>query len=244
VTSRPKRISRETRQAIASTFNRLDYRRLAGIYCYEGGDAFWKAKRDPCRRLGLRIGQALLERLPADGCSLYVGAGVAELPSLLVESLELRRSVVPCNLRRSEVATLNRTCRDLPFRFHAIDAGTAEGTFDHLWIVSVLNDPERYPHVAALSYGRAVPLTFDPGAFVTERRILRALVDKCLSRLRLPGAVTTSIEEVNWIADWCHRKRIPYRVERRQFRTALVGDPICFVRVGVDGRGSRARRRR
>jgi hypothetical protein len=239
--SRPRRISRATRQAIATTFDRLDYGRLAGIYCYEGGEAFWKAKREPCRRLGMRIGEALLERLPSDGRSLYVGAGVAELPSLLVESLELRRSVVPCNLRRSEVATLNQTCRGLPLRFHATDAGKARGTFNHLWIVSVLNDPERYPHVAALSYGRAVPLTFDPSAFVKERRVLRSLVDRCLSKLCLPAAVTTSVEEVNWIADWCHRKRVPYRIERRHFRTALVGDPICFVRVG--GRGPRARPR-
>jgi hypothetical protein len=230
--SRSRRISRATRQSIATTFERLDYRRLAGIYCYEGGDTFWKAKREPCRRLGMAIGEALLLRLPAGGRSLYVGAGVAELPSLLVESLELRRSVVACNLRRSEVATLNGACRGLPLRFHAADAGKARGTFDHLWIVSVLNDPERYPQVAAVSYGRAVPLTLDPRAFVKERRILQSLVDRCLSKLRFPGTVTTSVEEVNWIADWCHRKRIAYRIERRQFRTALVGDPICFVRLG------------
>jgi hypothetical protein len=234
---RPRRISRVTRQAIAATFARLDYRRLAGIYCYEGGDAFWKAKREPCRRFGMRIGEALLKRLPAEGRSLYVGAGVAELPPLLVESLELRRSVAPYNLRRSEVGTLNRACRGLPLRFYATDAAKATGTFDHLWMVSVLNDPERYPYVAALSYGRAIPLTFDPRAFVEERRIVGGLVNRCLSKLRLPGAVTTSVEEVNWIADWCHRKRIPYRIERRQFHTALVGDPICFVKIGGRRRG-------
>jgi hypothetical protein len=240
--NRPRRISRATRRAIATTFDRLDYRRLAGIYCYEGGDAFWKAKREPCRRLGSRIGEALLKRLPADGRSLYVGAGVAELPALLVESLDLRRSVVPCNLRRSEVATLNQSCRGLRLRFHATDAARARGRFDHLWIVSVLNDPERYPHLAALSYGRAVPLTFDPVAFVKERRILQSLVDHCLSKLRIPGSVTTSVEEINWIADWCHRKRIPYRIERRRFRSALVGDPICFVRVGRRRASGRRRR--
>ena len=234
--SRARRISRATRRAIAQTFHLLDYRRLAGIYCYEGGEAFWKARQDPCRRLGIQVGEVLLKRLPAGGHSLYVGAGVAELPALLIESLELRRTVHPCNLRRSEVATLNRACRGLPLRFHSIDAGKAHGTFDHLWIVSVLNDPERYPQLAALSYGRAVPLTFNPAAFVKERQVLRLLVDRCLPKLRLPGIVTTSVEEVNWIADWCHRKRVPYRVERRRFRTALVGDPICFVRVGGDGR--------
>jgi hypothetical protein len=231
-----RRISRATNRAVARVFALLDYRRLAGVYCYEGGEEFWKAKRDPCRRLGLHVGEALLKRLAAGGHSLYVGAGVAELPALLIESLELRRTVHPCNLRRSEVATLNRACHGLPLRFYATDAGKARGTFDHLWIVSVLNDPERYPQVAALSYGRAVPLTFNPTAFAKERKILRLLVDRCLPKLRLPGMVTTSVEEVNWIADWCHRKHVPYRVERRQFRTALVGDAICFVRVGGEGR--------
>ena len=232
---RRKRISRATRRAVAHVFERLDYRRLASIYCYEGGDEFWKSKREPCHRLGMRIAEALLARLAPGGRSLYVGAGVAELPALLVESLELHRTVRPCNLRRTEVAALNRTCRGLPLRFHARDAGKADGTFDHLWIVSVLNDPERFPHLAALSYGRAVPLTFKADRFVKERKVLRLLVNRCMAKLRLPAVVTTSVEEVNWIADWCHRNEIPYLVERRQFHTALVGDPICVLRVGRNG---------
>ena len=229
---RSRRISAATRRVIAEVFERLDYRLLARLYCHEGGDEFWKSKRGACRRLGLLVGEALLKRLPAGGRSLYIGAGVAELPVLLVESLELHRTVLAFNLRRSEVATLNRTCRGLPLRFQARDGGTARGKFDHLWIVSVLNDPERCPHVAALSYGRAVPLTFDPVKFVRERNILRLLVNRCMSKLRLPGVVTTSVEEANWIADWCHRRRMPYRVERRQFPTAVVGDPICVMRIG------------
>jgi hypothetical protein len=230
--TRPTGISPATRQVIARVFERLDYRRLATIYCYEGGDAFWKSRRGSCRRLGMVVGHALLKRLPPGGRSLYVGAGVAELPAVLVESLDLHRIVLPCNLRRSEVAVLNRACRGLPLRFYAMDAGTASGTFDHLWIVSVFNDPERFPHVAALSYGRAVPLTFNPVRFVKERKILQLLLNRCMSKLRLPGIVTTSVEEVNWIADWCHRHRIRYRVGRHQFRTAVVGDPICFIRIG------------
>ena len=235
---RSRRISPATRQAIAAVFERLDYRRLASIYCYEGGDVFWRTKREPCRRLGMRIGEALLTRLAAGGRSLYVGAGVAELPVLLVESLELHRSVLPCNLRSSEVATLNRACRGLPLRFHAMDARAVRGSFDHLWIVSVLNDPERFPHLAQLAYGRAVPLTFNPGVFVRERHLVRSLVNRCMSKLHLPAVVTTSVEEVNWIADWCHRKGIPYLVERRQFQTTLVGDPICVLRIGTRRRAT------
>ncbi len=226
------RISPETRVLIAKTYVRLDYKRLGPIYCYEGGDEFWLAKRKPCVRLGIQVAHALLRKLPRGGRSLYVGAGVAELPCLLTEAVELQRHVEPYNLRRAEVTELNRACRSTPVRFHATTAEQAKGTFDHLWIVSVLNDPERFPDLSPLSYGNANPVTFNPTRFERQRRIVRSIVDQCMSKLSLPGWVTTSTEEVVWIADWCHRHGIPYRVQRKQYPTALVGDPICFIRAG------------
>ncbi len=211
------------------------------MYCYEGGDEFWQTKRKPCQRLGIKISEALLKKLPRGGRSLYVGAGVAELPPLLAEALDRQRQVQPYNLRRKEVGALNRACRSLPVTFLARDASSAPGTFDHLWIVSVLNDPERFPRLAPLSYGNADPVTFDPVKFQRERRIVQSIVNRCMPKLSLPGLVTTSTEEVVWIAEWCHRKKIPYQVERRQHQTALVGDPICFIKVGKRAR-SRSKR--
>ncbi len=228
-----KHLSDSTRRAIASVFDSLDYKRLESVYCYEGGDEFWKAKREPCRRLGTKVAEALVKKLPPAGRSLYVGAGVTELPALVAELLELQRRVEPYNLRRSEVKVLNHATRPLLVKFRARDAALAEGLFDHLWIVSVLNDPERFPHLAPLSYGRADPVRFDPIGFTKERRIVQSIVNRCLPKLRLPGLVTTSSEEVIWIADWCHRHTIPYQVERKQYATALVGDPICFMRIGT-----------
>lgn len=227
-----KRVSGSTRRAIASVFDRLDYKRLGSVYCYEGGDEFWQAKRAPCRRLGTRVAEALVRRLPRDGRSLYVGAGVTELPALLCEAIELQRKVEPYNLRRSEVAVLNRACRSFPVRFRAQDASSAAGLFDHLWIVSVLNDPERFPHLSPLSYGHADPVTFDPARFQKERQIVQFIVDRCMPKLDVPGLITTSTEEVVWIADWCHRHKVPYHVDRQQYPTALVGDPVCFIKVG------------
>jgi hypothetical protein len=228
----PARITRSTKTAIASLFEKLDYKRLGPVYCYEGGDEFWAAKRRPCVRFGTVVAEALLKRLPVGWRSLYVGAGVAELPCLLAEALDGRRQVEPYNLRRTEVAALNRACEGLPVRFRASDASLAQGRFDHVWMVSVLNDPERFPHLSPLSYGNADPVTFDPVKFQRERRIVQSIVNRSLAKLQVPGWVTTSTEEVVWIADWCHRKRIPYRVERRQYATALVGDPLCFIKVG------------
>lgn len=229
-----KRLSDSTRQVIADIFKQLNYQRLESVYCYEGGDEFWRKQREPCRRMGVKVAETLVKKLPLGGRSLYVGAGVTELPALLTEVIELQRQAEPYNLRRSEVVILNRACRSLSVRYRAKDASTATGSFDHLWLVSVLNDPERFPHLSPLSYGRANPVTFDPVQFQKERRIVQSIVDRCMPKLRLPGLVTTSTEEVIWIADWCHRHTIPYRVERKQYPTALVGDPICFIRVGKE----------
>lgn len=238
----PKSLSRPTRAAISQLFAHLDYEALGPIYCYEGGDEFWHAKRGPCERLGNRIARALYERLDPHGRSLYVGAGVAELPPLLMETLDLQREVEPYNLRRPEVTAINRACRSLPVRFRSLDAARAKGRFDHLWMVSVLNDPERFPDLAPLSYGNANPVTFDPAKFERQRRIVRSIVDRVMPKLSLPGLVTTSTEEVIWIADWCHRKNIPYLVDREQFSTALVGDPICFMKIGAAAERTRTSR--
>jgi hypothetical protein len=221
-----------TRCLVAEIYDRLDYGALGPVYCYEGGKEFWRAKRRPCERLGSRVAVLLKRKLGRGGRSLYVGAGVAELPALIMETLELGRTVEPYNLRRAEVAALNPACNSIPLTFHAGDAARAQGRFDHLWIVSVLNDPERFPHLSPLSYGRGNPLTLDPLKFGKERRIVRALVARCMGKLARPGLVTTTTEEVLWIAEWCHRHRVPYLVGKGYYPTALVGDPICFIHVG------------
>jgi hypothetical protein len=230
----PTKLAPATRRLVAEVYGRLDYGTLGPIYCYEGGDEFWRAKRGLCQRLGNRVAVLLRKKLPRRGRSLYVGAGVAELPALIMETMERDRAVEPYNLRRTEVVTLNRACRSVPVTFRAVDAGRAKGLFDHLWMVSVLNDPERFPHLSPLSYGRSNPLTLDPVKFNRERRIVRALVACCMGKLAKPGLVTTTTEEVLWIAEWCHRHRVPYLVGKRYYPTALVGDPICFIQIGKE----------
>ena len=220
------------RRAMREVFARLDYARLGPIYCDEGGDEFWAAKRGLCQRLGLKLAKALLPRLQPGGTSLYVGAGLAEIPLLLMESLDLGRHVLACNLRRQEVLVLNRACAGFPIRFHHLDAGSVKDRVDHLWLVSVLNDPERFPELSALSYGRANPVTFDARKFLPQQRTVATLVDRCLSRLVIPGSVTTTVEEAVWVAEWCHRRGIRYRIDRQTFASPTVGDPICLIRLG------------
>lgn len=223
---------RRTAQAVAEIFAKLDYAKLGAIYCHEGGDEFWRVKRRQCQRLGLRLAPVLQKRLSRGGSSLYVGAGVAEIPLLAMETLALGRQVTACTLRRDEVRIVNRACVGQPFRFEARDAVVVRGRFDHIWMVSVLNDPECYPELSELSYGRANPATFDVQRFARERRQVCRVLDRCLRTLARPGLVTTSTEEAHWIANWCGARAIPWRLERRQYPSPTVGDPICFMRIG------------
>ncbi len=225
-------VQKATRRVIRELFARLDYGQLGPIYCDEGGDEFWMAKRGPCLRLGMAVANVLVTRLTPGGTSLYVGAGVPEIPPIVAESLDLGRRVVACNLRRQEVRILNRACTGLSVRFQHRDAGSVRDRVDHLWLVSVLNDPERFPELSTLSYGQANPVTFKARKFLLQQRTVARLVDRCLSRLTVPGLVTTTVEEAVWIAEWCHRTGTPYRIEPRTFASPTVGDPICLMRIG------------
>jgi len=229
---RMKPLQLGTLRAITRIFDNLDYSSLGAIYCDEGGDVFWEERREPCQTLGIRLAEVLRARLQPKGRSLYVGAGVAEIPILAMETLELEREIAAYNLRAHEVALLNQACLGLPCTFRAEDARTALGVFDHLWLVSVLNDPECFPELGALSSGRANPVTFDPEAFVQERQIVLALAAGCLEKLARPGLVTTSVEEIPWVTDWCDRRGVPYVVEEEDYPTAIVQDPVCLIRVG------------
>ena len=230
--STQKQIQPRTRQVIKKVYQSLDYEALATIYCDEGGDAFWQDRRGPCERLGIKLATVLKDRLEYGGRSLYVGAGVAEIPMVIMESQDLERDVVAFNLRDKEVTVLNQACHDLSFCFQATEAQSAPGFFEHIWMTSVLNDPEQFPELSSLSYGRANPITFDPVAFKRERASVLDLTAACLSKLTSPGLVTTSVEEIPWITHWCEEQNRPYMVGEQEYPTALVGDPICFIEVG------------
>ncbi len=229
---RTSRLSKRTTQQIKQIYQALDYETLGPIYCDEGGDAFWEDRRGPCQRMGIAIAKALLGRLPPLGRSLYVGAGVPEIPVLLMEHLELNRTVCPYNLRQGEVDILNQAGgkSGIPFCFGSAESAT--GNFDHLWIVSVLNDPEEFPNLSVLfSYGRADPLAFDTSAFSHERETGIRLFANCMAKLTTPGLLTTSVEEIPWIVNWCETHKHSYHIDPKTYPTALVGDPVCFIRI-------------
>jgi len=226
------RLEKHTTQQIKQIYQALDYETLGPIYCDEGGDAFWEDRRGPCQKMGVAIAKALRDRLPPQGRSLYVGAGVPEIPVLLMERLELHRTVCPYNLRQGEVDVLNQASGENGIPFYCDSAESATKTFDHLWIVSVLNDPEEFPNLSVLfSYGRADPLAFDTEAFLHEREAGVQLFANCMAKLTMPGWLTTSVEELPWVEHWCETHQRSYHIDPKTYPTALVGDPVCFIQI-------------
>lgn len=151
---------------------------------------------------------------------------------MVMEMHDLNREVSAHNLRQEEVDIIHRACPELSQCLQTTEAEFALGAFDHIWMVSVLNDPERFPEVSALSYGRANPTTFDPVGFTGERKMIQAITKGCLNKLITPGLVTTSVEEIPWITQWCEEQDLGYQVGEQDYPTAIVGDPICFIEIG------------
>ena len=222
--------SEQARRRIAAVFAALDYGALGAIYCDEGGDAFWDAHREPARQKGIEWAAAAAARLEPGGASLFVGAGVAELPALITEIVDLRRSVRAVNLERGECEVLNAALDGL-VEVEAIDAHSVGGRYDHLCMVSVLSDPVRYPVTSAVSYGRIPAVHVDVPAFESERRTLHALVDTLLGGLERPGVLTTTFEEVPWILAGVERLGFRVDADEELVETAIVGDPLGFLTI-------------
>ena len=221
-------------------FDALDYEALGSVYCEEGGREFWDAHRDSALNLGLRWASACAQRIVPGGCSLYVGAGVAELAVLVTEVCDLGRQVHVSSLDGVECQTLNASLHAAGLAdricYQEVDAGVlvAENpglAYDHLNAVSVFNDPVRYPHVSGVAYGRTPPPLLDLSGFAAERERLRALAAGLCAGLSTPGVITTTVEEVAWFLSAAAERGLTIEADEEMIPTAIVGDPLGFLRV-------------
>ena len=231
--------SAETSTLIERVFAALPAAEIGAVYCDEGGAEFFADRAPEIVRTGRAWSVAAARRLAeVSAGSLYVGAGLAELPVLLTEAVDLGREVVVANLRGRECELLNAALRAADvdpdrLQFVAADAGSVvDGRrFGHVSMVSVLTDPETYPVVSDVSYGRVEPVRLDLAAFEQERATIRALVATCLDALERPGLVTTTADEVSWFLDWAARADAVVEADDEVIESVVVGDPIGFLRV-------------
>jgi hypothetical protein len=221
----------------------IDWTRLGRLYCSEGGEQFFPPEQVAAlRESGLQIAGALGEELANQdagaGRSVYVGAAVAELVPILVERFVLRREVLALNLDGPESTELNRALEaaesecglELP-RIESRSLQEVEGTFDHGWLVSVLNDPDAFPALHDVLYQRTGELATGRGDLDDDRRRAEELAQSLLDHLTPGALLSTTDEELGVLRPLLARGGWEMRASPEPLLTGVVGDPLRFLRL-------------
>lgn len=218
----------------------LDWALLGRCACEgDGSDFYDRALRERILDTGLRfaedVGRALEER---PGRSLYLGAEIAELPVILAEHLVLGRRIEWLNIECAQTTELARALRavgerlglDLPVpRARAIEE-LEPGSCDHLWMVSVLTDPDSFPALHDALYERKEgPLATGRGSLADDRRRAEALVEALLDRAAPRCVLSTSDEELCLIQPLVARRGWRLELPDGGRLSSIVGDR---VRIG------------
>jgi hypothetical protein len=216
----------------------LDWQLLGREYCEgDGSDFFDAALRERVLDTGLRFADELSLRLAADGArrSLYLGAAVAELAPILAEQLVLGREVIWLNLDNVETRELARAIEavsarmaiPLPRPASASVEDVAHASCDHLWMVSVLSDPDQFPALHDELYARTGDaLATGRGVLEDDRRRAELLVRSLLDKAMPQCVLSASDEELEFLQGIA--QRLGWRIEvPASFRlSAIVGDRV------------------
>jgi hypothetical protein len=240
VTAPDPRAAERLAAALCELEAELDWQRLGACYCEGDARDFF----DPVRRartldVGLALADDVAARLPVGGPrrSLYVGAAVAELAPLLVERLVLARELRWHLLAGPELDELTRALTrvgerlglELPLPDPRALEDVAPEPCDHLWLVSVLTDPDAFPALHDALYERAgTPSATGRGDPTAERARAASLVAALLAHAAPSALLTTTTDELPFL-----RALLPQgaQVESGGL-TALVGDRVAHVRLG------------
>jgi hypothetical protein len=226
--------------ALSAIDAELDWKLLGRSYCEGDGSEFFDAAlreriQDTGMRLAEDIGRALGD---APGRSLYLGAEIAELPLILAEHLVLGRQVEWLNIECVQTSELARALGAVSTRLSVQlpvprVRGLAEiepASCDHLWMVSVLTDPDSFPALHDTLYERAGgPLATRRGSLADDRRRAEALVEALLERAALRCVLSTSDEERGVVEPLVARRGWTLEFARGGRLSAIVGDR---VRIG------------
>jgi hypothetical protein len=136
------------------SMRKLDWEVLGRSACEGDGTTFFDDEfRGRIFDTGLWFAGHLAGLLEEGGRSLYVGAEIAELPVILAEHLVMKRRVEWLNIDCAPTTELARALRAVGARLGVelplprVDAVTdiEAASCDHLWLVSVLTDPDAFP---------------------------------------------------------------------------------------------------
>lgn len=229
---------REWQQQLDVLLRHVDWHALGAVYFHRDGERLLRARQAAIVQHGEGWARAAGKRLPRGGRSLWVGAGLGDLPAMLAEVLLQERSVLAANLRQREVTSLSATLRKIGLVDRlaivcgdAADLVDGSGGYDHLAAVGLFTDPETWPLLSAVTYGRVPPVQLDVEAFVQQREQARALAARLWSGLSRPGLVTTTAEEAPWHLEQAAAVGASIDAEDDMIPSAIIGDPIGILRV-------------
>lgn len=220
----------------------LDWERLGVLHCHEGGEGFFgEEARQALLEAGLLFADDLGRLLRPGGASLYVGASAAELVPMIVETQVLERRVqwvelpgetmelLVRGLERAECDVGCNLPRPIVEGWEAVPALEV----DHLWMVSVLNDPEVFPALHDELYQRTGELATGRGDLALERERALELAQRALARLAPPGWLSTTDEELSLLGPRARDLGLVLEVPETARLSAVVGDPVrhCAVRT-------------
>ena len=226
--------------SLSAILAELDWELLGRSYCEgDGSDFFDDELRASILDTGLLFADDIASALDgARGTSLYLGAELAELPVILAEHFVLGRKIEWLNLECAQTSEITRTLRavgaklglELPLSEVRALSSITPGSCDHLWMVSVLTDPDGFPALHDELYERTgSELATGRGVLAQDRERAEKLVEELLER-SAPGCVLSTSDE--------ERVLIEALVARRGWRlefaeggrlSAIVGD---LVRIG------------
>ncbi len=221
----------------------LDWELLGRAYCEGDASEFFDAAlRERVLDTGLRLADELAGRFAADGPrrSLYLGAAVAELAPMLVEHLVLGREVIWINLAGEESSELARALNvvgaklgvGLPVpSFDSLDR-VDKASCDHLWMVSVLTDPDAFPALHDELYQRAgSDLATGRGSLSDDRRRANELCRGLLQRAASPCTLCSSDEELEVLGPLALAFGLQLEVPSVSRDSAIVGDQVRICRL-------------
>jgi hypothetical protein len=227
--------------AIGALVTELDWELLGRSYCEGDGSGFFdeglqKRILDTGMRFANDVGRALGD---VRGRSLYLGAEIAELPLILAEHLVLSRRIEWLNIECAQTTELARAIRsvsgrlgvELPLPRVGELSGIEPGSCDHLWMVSVLTDPDSFPALHDLLYERSSgPLATGRGSLADERPRAQALVEEWLERAAPRCVLCTTDEERSVVEPLVARRGWALEFPEGGRLSAIVGDR---VRIGT-----------
>ena len=220
----------------------LDWERLGRAYCEGDGSSFFdEALRERWLDCGLTVADALAGHLSSgSGRSVYVGAALAELPILLVESIVLAREVVWINVACDEIDELERVVRIVAARFEvALPLPSLVGiellpraAFDHVWLVSVLTDPDHFPALHDELYERhGTELATGRGDLRENRQRAETLANSVLDLAAPDALLSTTAEELTVLSPLCLSRSVRLRVLGPDLESSIVGDTLTISRL-------------